>query len=772
MVLLRRSLGGWAVLGLFCTACGSDPPSNPGGAPATGGAGGAGGGASTDGGGGASISSGGSGPSDVTPPIALVNSPEDPFTTSDSTVTIIGSASDESGVASVLVNGVLATTSDGFKTFSADVPLLSGKNVIEVETQDVLGNEDPDAASVTVHRLDGAGPQIVNVFPPSYAAFEGPTLPVRVRVADLADVVSVNVGGVEATLGADGYWLALDVPAEPNTIIEVIDAQGEQAVETRSFIPRGPLIGRLSLLTEGPAGTVIGYDDTRKSLVKYDPFASPQYAELSSPQIGSGPALLDTPNVIDWQGDSIFLASFNGLDTPQFTIMQVDVATGDRTVLPECSLPELGPMEGLAVITGSPFRVFVFGMDGTYECSDQPTTQLGGPLPQYAHAAKWDDVHQRVVFAVGPTVHAFDPANGAVTTITTIPTSATALAVLDGEIYGFLSDGNLVHIPETGPVEDLAFVETAIHSAGSLAACSDGSVDALCFNNPWGMTRYARDVEAWSDVTPTDVLAVGSGPRFVGSATNLMPLSRSLTPDVVFGTEPVRTNGSTGVRTRLGSLTMSEPIMLENGLAVDWPSAIDATPFSVFDLHAASPVAATIPGDMPPDTPGVHDFEIVPANTWFPHEAIVYETHESAGQDTLYVRDVVTGDEVLALSSASANNLFLAAADEDGVLYLKTATNFLTLSPGDTDPQPFTPGELTHVHGYDFRSRSLRGNRNSELASFNLDTLETRSYDLSNWRFMSTVPPKFGPFTGSLYVIDSRLLLVDTVANKMFVLSR
>lgn len=87
---------------------------------------------------------------DVTPPTATILFPT-PFAYTDATVlTVRGSASDAHGIASVSVNGVAATSIDGFQNWRADVPLSAITTAITVSVTDAAGNTTGSADSATV----------------------------------------------------------------------------------------------------------------------------------------------------------------------------------------------------------------------------------------------------------------------------------------------------------------------------------------------------------------------------------------------------------------------------------------------------------------------------------------------------------------------------------------------------------------------------------------------------------------------------------------------
>ena len=77
---------------------------------------------------------------DTTPPTLNITSPADGTTVTTPSITIAGTASDASGIASVTVNGVLASGALDWSTWSAEVALAEGDNTIAVVATDDVGN--------------------------------------------------------------------------------------------------------------------------------------------------------------------------------------------------------------------------------------------------------------------------------------------------------------------------------------------------------------------------------------------------------------------------------------------------------------------------------------------------------------------------------------------------------------------------------------------------------------------------------------------------------
>lgn len=89
------------------------------------------------------------GPSSEGPEASIAFPPPRSYT--DATTMIVrGSARDRDGVLAVSVNGIPATSSDGFASWSATLPINSGCNTLRVSATDMRGNESTNAALAIV----------------------------------------------------------------------------------------------------------------------------------------------------------------------------------------------------------------------------------------------------------------------------------------------------------------------------------------------------------------------------------------------------------------------------------------------------------------------------------------------------------------------------------------------------------------------------------------------------------------------------------------------
>lgn len=89
---------------------------------------------------------------DTLAPSAKVLFPFPVSMTTSTTLTVRGEAQDAENtpITAVTVDGVSATSNDGFATWQAQVPLSVGKRLLKVRTEDADGNSDPDAATITL----------------------------------------------------------------------------------------------------------------------------------------------------------------------------------------------------------------------------------------------------------------------------------------------------------------------------------------------------------------------------------------------------------------------------------------------------------------------------------------------------------------------------------------------------------------------------------------------------------------------------------------------
>jgi DNA-binding beta-propeller fold protein YncE len=89
---------------------------------------------------------------DSVAPSATITFPPSISTTNGETVSVYGTASDESTITAVRVNGLDVQTNDGYATWEVIIPLAVGLNTLTVETEDAVSNSNAQAAAVEIYR--------------------------------------------------------------------------------------------------------------------------------------------------------------------------------------------------------------------------------------------------------------------------------------------------------------------------------------------------------------------------------------------------------------------------------------------------------------------------------------------------------------------------------------------------------------------------------------------------------------------------------------------
>ena len=246
---------------------------------------------------------------DSKPPRARIDFPLPSALTDAGTMRVRGSARDPDGIAAVHVNGVPASTADGFLTWWAVVPLELGENALVVETVDALGNLDARAA-VTRVRRDGAimrRPQGLALDSASGTCFvfdwvpDGSQLPYQTRIlaADLSTgALAVTSSGSKGSGPLPSY------------------ATGE--------MEHDPVGGRLLLLQGFTPGTLLAVD----TITGYR-------SVVSGDGVGAGPPFASAVGLeLDLENGRAFAFNPSYEFKPTLgALLSVDLASGDRQIV-------------------------------------------------------------------------------------------------------------------------------------------------------------------------------------------------------------------------------------------------------------------------------------------------------------------------------------------------------------------------------------------------------------------------------------------------------
>jgi DNA-binding beta-propeller fold protein YncE len=231
---------------------------------------------------------------DTTPPTSDIRFPIGGMMTDADSIHVSGTAADISGVASIRVNGSSATSSDGFATWTAIVPLHHGTNVLEVTATDIFSNTDTHAASVSI---ENPGTFLLGV-------------------SDLAPDLPHN-----RILAADTLR---------DAILSIDLADGTRDVLTGMGAGTGPnLADPERLATDLPHGSVIVLDTQSQSLFAVG-LSTGNRTLLSGPTLGSGPALQSAHGLALDSGRGHALVAGGPGSTTE--LIAVALTGGDRTL--------------------------------------------------------------------------------------------------------------------------------------------------------------------------------------------------------------------------------------------------------------------------------------------------------------------------------------------------------------------------------------------------------------------------------------------------------
>ena len=319
-------------------------------------------------------------------------------------IVVRGVASDAGGVSAVLVNGVLATTTDDFANWTATVPLATGTNALIVETNDDALNIDDEAFEVQVRSVSA----LLNT--PTEITID--TANNRALITDNINnaVMAMELASGELTTLSDGT-----TPDSNNTFaqpfdIVVDDARGRALVADRgrrSIIAVDLTTGARTVLSGAttPDGTnpfsaptnieldsvndrALVWDDTLDAIVAVDLLSGAR-------TILSGDTVPDGVNPLDRLADLVLDPGNNRLLAAENTgdrIVAIDLTTGARTIV--ATSPTFSFLQGIELdavnnraflLNSSPAAVFEVGLgDGsstTLTNATTPNTELALRIP-------------------------------------------------------------------------------------------------------------------------------------------------------------------------------------------------------------------------------------------------------------------------------------------------------------------------------------------------------------------------------------------------------
>ena len=135
---------------------------------------------------------------DSTGPVVKITFPPASSLTDSTTVVVTGTASDSSGIQSILVNGAVATTQNGYQDWSAIVSLPAGWTQLSATGTDVHGNNSSASKSPMINNAPGVFGDLESL------AYDANTLTAWMLDAGGDAIVAVNtVTGTRVVLAND-----------------------------------------------------------------------------------------------------------------------------------------------------------------------------------------------------------------------------------------------------------------------------------------------------------------------------------------------------------------------------------------------------------------------------------------------------------------------------------------------------------------------------------------------------------------------------------------
>lgn len=303
---------------------------------------------------------------DTTPPAVAITAPNDGVLVSSPTVTVTGSASDNVGLASLTVNGLPVTVTNG--AFRTTVGLAEGSNTIFAIATDTSGLQSTATVAVT---LDSTPPTLTVDSPTPGQPTNQATIAVTGSASDLNGIASVTVNGASIPLDGGRFNAPVVLTEGANTLtVAATDTAGNQSQASigvsRFSLPAVTITGPadlsyLAATTVDVAGTVS------------DPVTSVVVNGVSARVSGASFTARDVPLT---EGGNIVTAA--ATDTNGHT------GTASINVVRDLTPPRVtidDPIDGAGVITPT---VTVSGLvndivDGTVNASEVTVTVNGRP---------------------------------------------------------------------------------------------------------------------------------------------------------------------------------------------------------------------------------------------------------------------------------------------------------------------------------------------------------------------------------------------------------
>jgi hypothetical protein len=244
-------------------------------------------------------------------PIITIVEPVDQATVSARNIVVSGTATDPDGVTSVVAhilggpfNGYQASSTNGFATWQAEIPLLTGSNVVTVSSSDSLNNQNPVAAEISITNL------LTVLEQPS--AIESDTANLRLLVVD----------------DSHRALIAIDLVSGQTTVLSDENTPNAENI----FVTPAKLVVNSS----GSTAWLLdrGYDD----IVQIDLATGVRTLLIDSVASASPMSLADATDLVLDESNSRLLLVKGEEETTQ--VISLSLSSGERVVLSDAATPD------------------------------------------------------------------------------------------------------------------------------------------------------------------------------------------------------------------------------------------------------------------------------------------------------------------------------------------------------------------------------------------------------------------------------------------------
>lgn len=281
---------------------------------------------------------------DIEPPQGRVTFPIGNASTNQHEISVSGTASDNEGVFSVSVNGVPARSDNGFMTWSAQIPLSSGINEIEVTVIDSASNINDQAVAAKIERQP-----ILNG--PEGLAIDHASQLVYLVDSNTKSIYSVNTDGLRKLVSGPGKGVgesfqAIDriaigfdrrflyVSDSRNDLIYQVDIDsGNRKIVSSDSIGMGMNFRLPNGLVSVSENDLLVADALNGRIARVN-IENGNIVEISGPQVGGG-VQLQEPRDIELSLDK---KTAYVTDLERKAVISIDLATGNREVISSASV--------------------------------------------------------------------------------------------------------------------------------------------------------------------------------------------------------------------------------------------------------------------------------------------------------------------------------------------------------------------------------------------------------------------------------------------------